>query len=130
MAWTGFGVQVRSKAQRSWVSLRGELDLASAPHLQQVLDQLCRDGYQEIVLDLSGLEFLGATGLTVFHGVDDHVRAAGGRLVLHRPRWLARRALTITGLDSVLTIRPATARNLTCDHPPGRRAALSDGARR
>ena len=58
----GFGVQVHSKAQRSWVSLRGELDLASAPHLQQVLDQLCRDGYPEIVLDLSGLKFLAPPG--------------------------------------------------------------------
>ena len=37
-----FGVQVCSEGPRNWVSLRGELDLASAPHLQQVLDQLCR----------------------------------------------------------------------------------------
>jgi anti-sigma B factor antagonist len=126
----GFGVQVRSKALRSWVSLRGELDLVSAPHLRQVLDQLCRDGYPEIVLDLSGLEFLGAAGLTVFHRVDDHLRAAGGQLILHRPRWIVRRALTITGMDKVLTLRPATARNLTCDHPRGRRAALPHGGRR
>jgi hypothetical protein len=58
-----FGVQVCSQDRRSWVILCGELDLASAPHLQQVLDQLCRDGYSEIVLDLSGLDFLGAAGL-------------------------------------------------------------------
>jgi anti-sigma B factor antagonist len=130
--WRGpvFGVQVRSKARRSWVSLRGELDLLSAPYLQQVLDQLCRDGYPKIVLDLSGLEFLGAAGLTVFHRVDDHLHAAGGRLILHRPGWLARRALTITGLDKVLTIRPATARHLTGDQPRGRRAALVHGIQR
>jgi anti-sigma B factor antagonist len=126
---TGFGVRVRSKARRSWVSLRGELDLASAPHLQQVLDQLCRDGYPEIVLDLSRLEFLAAAGLTVFQRVDDHLRAAGGRLILYRPGSLARRALTITELDKVLTIRPAPVRTLTCDHPHGRRAVLPHGAR-
>jgi anti-anti-sigma factor len=51
------GVQVCSQDRRSWVTLRGELDVASAPHLQQALDQLCRDGYSEIVLDVSGLEF-------------------------------------------------------------------------
>ena len=123
------GVQVCSKTVRSWVSLRGELDVASAPHLQQVLDQLCRDGYAEIVLDLSGLEFLSAAGLTVLHRVDDHLRPAGGRLILHRPRWLARRALAITGLDTVLTIRPATARSRNCGDPRGRRAVLPSGAR-
>lgn len=102
----GFGVQVCSDAQRSRVSLRGELDLVSAPHLRQVLDQLCRDGYPEIVLDLSGLEFLGAGGLTVFHEVDDQLRAVNARLILRRPRRLTRRVLAITGLDTILTIQP------------------------
>jgi anti-sigma B factor antagonist len=125
-----FGVQVCSDTVRSWVSLRGELDVTSAPHLQQVLDQLCRDGCPEIVLDLSGLKFLSAAGLTVLHRVDDQLRAAGGRLILHRPRWLARRALAITRLDTVLTIRPATARSRNCDDPRGRRAVLPNGARR
>jgi anti-sigma B factor antagonist len=121
-----FRVQVSSEAVRSWVSLRGELDVVSAPHLQEVLDQLCRDGALEIVLDLSGLEFVSAAGLTVFHRVADHLRAAGGQLILHRPRWLARRALSITGLDTVLTIRPAGERRLDCDHFRGRRAVLTN----
>jgi anti-sigma B factor antagonist len=121
-----FGVQVCSQAQRSWVTLRGELDVTSAPPLQQVLDQVCRDGYSEVVLDLSGLEFLSAAGLTVFHRVDDHLRAANGRLILHRPGPRARRVLAITGLDTVLTIRPATARSLTCDSQRGGRAVLTN----
>ena len=124
-----FGVQVCSQALRSWVSLRGELDWASAPHLQQVLDQLCRDGYPEIVLDLSELEFLSAAGLAVFHRVDDHLRAANGRLILHRPRRLARHVLAITGLDTVLTIQPATMRSLTCDPQRTRRPVLTNGSR-
>ncbi|MCA1835394.1 MAG: hypothetical protein LC721_03250 [Actinobacteria bacterium] len=35
---------------------------------------------------------MGATGLAVFHRVDDQLRAASGRLIVHRPRRLARRA--------------------------------------
>ena len=110
-----FGVRVCSDTSRSWVNLRGELDLVSAPHLQQVLDQLCRDGCREIVLDLSELEFLGAAGLTVFHRIDTQLHAVNDRLILHRPPALARRVLAITGLDSVLTIRPSIARSLACD---------------
>jgi anti-sigma B factor antagonist len=125
----GFGVQVCSQARRSWVTLRGELDAASAPHLQQVLDQLCRDGYPEVVLDLSALEFLSAAGLTVFHRVDHHLRAAHGRLILHRPRPRARRVLAITGLDTVLTIQPATARSLTGDPQRTRTSVLTNGGR-
>jgi anti-sigma B factor antagonist len=99
-----FGVEVSSDAVRSWVALSGELDLASAPHLQQVLDQLCRDGFLEVVLDLAGLKFLGVVGLEVFLRTDDQLRAAGGRLILNRPGRLVRRVLAITELDTVLTI--------------------------
>jgi anti-sigma B factor antagonist len=114
-----FEVAVCSGAVGSWVALSGELDLAGAPHLQRVLDQLCRDGVPEVVLELSGLDYLGAAGLGVFLRADDRLRAAGGRLILHRPGRLARRILAITGLDTVLTIRPATSRSL--DRPASSR---------
>jgi anti-anti-sigma factor len=105
-------VTISSDALGSQVTLCGELDLASAPDLHQVLDRLCRDGFPEIGIDLSGLEFLTAAGLAVFHRADEHLRAAGGRLILHRPGRLARRVLAITELDTVLTIRPATPGSL------------------
>jgi anti-sigma B factor antagonist len=107
-----FGVEVCSDTTRSRVALIGELDLASAPHLQRVLDELCRDGFQEIVLDLARLDFLSATGLEVFVHADDQLRAAGGRLVLSRPGSRARRVLAITELDTVLTIRPVISNSL------------------
>jgi anti-anti-sigma factor len=107
-----FGLEIRSDSNCSHVALIGELDLASAPHLQQVLDELCRDGFQEIVLDLARLDFLSATGLEVFVHADDQLRAAGGRLILNRPGPRARRVLAITGLDTVLTLRPVTSDGL------------------
>jgi anti-anti-sigma factor len=126
--WTGrvpvngepmFEVAVRSGTVGSWVVLRGELDLAGVPHLEQVLDQLCREGVPEVVLELSGLDYLGAAGLGVFLGAEDRLRAAGGRLILHRPGRAARRILAITGLDTVLTIRPTTTPSL--DRPAASR---------
>lgn len=52
-----FEVAVCSGTVCSWVALTGEFDLASAPHLEHLLDQLCRDGVPEVVLDLSGLDY-------------------------------------------------------------------------
>lgn len=114
-----FAVEVSSDAVRSRVILNGELDLASAPYLEQVLDQLCRDGYPEVVLDLSGLEFLSAAGLTVFLRADDQLRDTGGRLILNCPGRLVRRVLAITELDTVLIIREETALNLDHASPEG-----------
>jgi anti-anti-sigma factor len=96
------GVEVCSDTDRSRVVLIGELDLASAPHLQRVLDELHRDGFQEIVLDLARLDFLSATGLEVFVHTDDQLRATGGRLILSQPGPRARRILAITDQVSEL----------------------------
>jgi anti-anti-sigma factor len=54
---------------------------------------------------MSGLDFLGASALSVFVRVDQTLRAAGGELVLTRPSRMASRILSITGLDATLTIQ-------------------------
>ncbi len=114
-----FEMEVRSDTDRSRVALIGELDLASAPHLQRVLDELCRKGSQEIVLDLARLDFLSAIGLEVFVRADERLRAAGGRLIIIRPGSRTRRVLAITKLDTVLTIRPVTSGSLDPAVPNG-----------
>ncbi|HEV7828250.1 MAG TPA: STAS domain-containing protein [Pseudonocardiaceae bacterium] len=89
------------------VQLRGELDLNTAPRLEQLLDRLRCDGHRQVILDLSALEFLSAAGLTVFLRADQALCAVGGRLVLTWPTRMARRVLAITGLDTTLSIQPA-----------------------
>ncbi|MGH3972552.1 MAG: STAS domain-containing protein [Pseudonocardiaceae bacterium] len=100
-----FDVVISTEAAHGCVQLRGELDLSTAPRLEQLLDRLRRDGHRQITLDLSGLEFLSAAGLTVFRNADHALRAVGGRLTLTRPTRMARRLLAIAGLDA-LTIQP------------------------
>jgi anti-sigma B factor antagonist len=101
----GFEVVLSTDTTRSCAQLRGELDLSTAPQLERLLDELYRDGYRQITLDISGLKFLGACALSVFVRVDQELRAAGGKLILTRPSRMASRILSITGLDSTLTIQ-------------------------
>jgi anti-anti-sigma factor len=86
------------------VQLFGELDLISAPRLERRLDQLRRDGARLITLDLSGVEFLAAAGLSVFIGADHAQQAAGGRLLLTRPTRMAGHVLAMTGLDTMVSL--------------------------
>lgn len=99
------------------MQLRGELDVSTAAGLEQVLDRLRRAGHHQITVDLSGLEFLSASGLTVFLRVDRALAALGGRLVLTRPTRMARRVLAITGLDTILSIQPVARQEVSMvDH--------------
>jgi stage II sporulation protein AA (anti-sigma F factor antagonist) len=98
-------VVISSGTARS-VQLRGELDLNTAPRLEQLLDRLRGDGHRQVIVDLSGLEFLSAAGLTVFLRADQALSAVGGQLMLTRPTRMGRRVLAITGLDATLTVQP------------------------
>jgi anti-sigma B factor antagonist len=100
-----FRVSICRDTNHSVVSLHGALDLAGAPHLDLLFEQLLDDGYQQITVDLSQLTFLGAAGLGVFVRVDQGLRGLGGRLLLTKPTSLARRVLTLAGLDATLTIQ-------------------------
>ena len=46
------------------ISVRGELDLATAPPLQQLLDDAVSDS-SKIIVDLSGCEFIDSTGIAL-----------------------------------------------------------------
>ena len=48
---------------RSTLVLTGELDLGSAPTFEDTVVRACADGTSELVLELSQLEFIDATGL-------------------------------------------------------------------
>ena len=91
---------------RCRLRLAGELDLASAPVLQQMLDHLRESGYRYLALDLSELTFLAAAGLHLFEQADRQFRDAGGWLVLTHPTDRTRHLLQLTELHRVLTVHP------------------------
>ena len=86
------------------VTATGEVDALTAPTIRVVLDSQLQRRPPELVLDLSGIRFLGSAGLTVL--VDAH-RAAGDRDVALRLIATTRAvigALTVTGLIDWFTV--------------------------
>jgi anti-sigma B factor antagonist len=56
-------LNTRVEGNRQTIVLSGELDVASAPVLEEALADACSAGAREVVLDMSGLEFMDSTGL-------------------------------------------------------------------
>jgi anti-sigma B factor antagonist len=90
------------------VQLNGEIDGSNAGQVVDLADDL--DGATVIILDMSGVSFLGAAGLNALLQLAARLSLAGGHLVLtgtdHRP---ARRPIAICGLDSILDCRSIAA---------------------
>ncbi|MFE7896895.1 STAS domain-containing protein [Streptomyces sp. NPDC057424] len=88
------------------VTLRGELDLRTAPALRARLDTLTSGPCPDLVLDLRRVSFIDCTGLGVLCRVRNRVRARHGRLRLVTDSASVRRVLRHTGLAGVFEVLP------------------------
>lgn len=89
------------------VSVRGEVDVATAPALREALDSAVDGGPGTVVADLTGVTFIDSTGLGVLIGARKRCLDDGGefRVVVSEPRIL--KVFEITGLNELFTIHPA-----------------------
>ena len=101
-----FDVTISEQGDSVHVSLQGELDISSAPRLQDDLARVEAGEPATIVLDLSGLDFMDSTGLRLLIGADSRARNAGRRLILIRGNEMVQRVLRVTRLDERLEIVP------------------------
>ena len=101
-----FDVTISEQGDSVHVSLSGELDISSAPRLQDDLARVEAGEPATIVLDLSGLDFMDSTGLRLLIGADSRARNAGRRLILIRGNEMVQRVLRVTRLDERLEIVP------------------------
>jgi anti-sigma B factor antagonist len=98
---------VRLVASGVDVTLRGDIDVHTAPLLRDRLGEVVRQGEERVVVHLDEVTFLDSTGLGVLIGAHKAQRRSGAfELVCEEPRIL--RILTLTGLDRVFTINGRT----------------------
>ena len=114
-----FEVSVQRSGTTAIVRLAGELDLATAPELTDVLQGL-EPACQRIILDVTGLEFIDSTGLRL--AVVEHDRAAvdGFEFVIAGAAGSVLKVLRLTGLDVTLPLAPDVASVLADGSANGR----------
>lgn len=91
------------------IAVRGELDLSTAPDLEEPLNAALNGGRASILIDLSGCEFIDSTGIALivraWQQLDgDGKGEAGGHLVLCSANDQVRRVLDISGLDQSIPV--------------------------
>jgi len=86
------------------IELRGELDLATAPQVEEALEGAESAEPPLIALDLSQLSFLDSSGLRTIVAADGRAREAGRRLAVVKGPEAVQRVFTITGLEDRLEL--------------------------
>jgi len=94
-------LETSAHGNTSVISLRGEIDVYTAPRLRQALIDLVSGGATDIVVDMDKVDFLDSTGLGVLVGGLKRVKSNDGdlRLVVTQDRIM--KIFDITGLSKV-----------------------------
>jgi anti-anti-sigma factor len=85
--------------------LIGELDMASAPVLDQAVRRICTDATEAVMLDLGGLTFMDSTGLRVVLVAKELCERHGCEFQLVRGPAQVQRLFEVTGLIEQLPFR-------------------------
>lgn len=80
------------------VVARGQIDLYSAPTFKTALVNAIESGKTEIVVDLTGVDFMDSTGLGVLVGAGKRLRPDGGSIAIVTNDDTIRRVFEISGL--------------------------------
>ena len=98
-----FGVDVEQSGQAATVSVRGEVDVATASLLWQAIESV-DDDVVKLVIDVSELTFMDSTGIRVLVRALELLRGRGGQLVVRAPAAGVRKLLEVTSIDKVIAI--------------------------
>ena len=98
----GFEAEVDAGVVR--IALSGDLDVSTAPTVEERLMELEDGGAERVILDLRGLGFIDSTGLSLLINADRRARRAGRRVTIVSGTGAPRRILETTGLKGRLDI--------------------------
>jgi anti-sigma B factor antagonist len=98
----GLFCDVASVDGQTVVTVAGELDLATAPLLADVVDGLHDPGIDTVVLDVTGVEFCDSSGLAVLVRSRQAAEEHGVRVVVRSPPPAMRSLLEITKLHDLI----------------------------
>jgi anti-anti-sigma factor len=101
----GFSAKVVGLDDDTMVFLTGELDMATAPELSGVLDQMIEHGPQEVVIDFSGLSFVDSSGIAALVDAQQRLSEQERRLSIHGAQQGAVRIFEIAGLVDFLHVQ-------------------------
>ncbi|HEY3725082.1 MAG TPA: STAS domain-containing protein [Acidimicrobiia bacterium] len=104
LANAGFDYDVAEGSDGAVVSLRGELDLAAAPDLQQQLLGILARQPASLTLDLGGLDFLDSSGLGTLYRARQAAEERGVPLRLDAVPDHVRRVLDVTAMTPLFEL--------------------------
>jgi anti-sigma B factor antagonist len=101
---SNFNVETRDGNHAVVIEVKGELDLASSPALEQELERGAASKAEVVIVDLRALEFMDSTGLSVLVRAHQRATEKGQRFGVVKGPQQVQRLLSLTGVADRLTL--------------------------
>ena len=106
-----FELRAEGTGATALVAVKGELDIATLPELEQVVRSLRSPDLERLVVDLREVAFLDSMSIEMLLRLHTELADAGAELLVVRGPRAVHRVFELTGLDQVLFM---------VDQPPAR----------
>ena len=103
------GFDIRESWQ-DWLvvlSVDGEVDMVTAPHLGRAICEALERSATALVIDLTDVTFLASVGMSVLVAAQEAADAMAVRFAVVADGVVTRRPIRLLGLDAVLALHPA-----------------------
>lgn len=90
------------------LEVSGRVDSISADELRDALNTAIEGGHNNLVIELSGVEYMSSAGLREMVSALKTVKRGGGDLRLANPSDKVKEVLELAGLDTIFQIFPTT----------------------
>ncbi|HWY90513.1 MAG TPA: STAS domain-containing protein [Solirubrobacteraceae bacterium] len=97
-----FEIHTELTGDAAKLTLTGELDMATAPRLEEAVAGVLAKGARDVIVDLSGLAFVDSSGLRLFITLNDRAASEAWTLGLIRPQARLLSVFEITGAEQNL----------------------------
>jgi anti-sigma B factor antagonist len=100
----GLELKVDRNGTKALIAVTGEIDLTSAPRLDDEITNLIDGSATAVVIDLAGVSFMDSTGLRVLLKASKLLASAGGMLEIKNPSEPVQRLLEVSGLNTHFSV--------------------------
>jgi anti-anti-sigma factor len=88
------------------LGLAGRLDAQSAGEAEAAFNQALDEGCQQVLVDMSGVEYISSAGLRVLLSTAKKLSASGGKLVLAGLKPYVQEVFEVAGFTAIFQIYP------------------------
>lgn len=97
-------ISTRAEGDKAFITVVGKLTVQTSSSLSAAAENL-NEQVRDIVIDLSGVEYIASAGLRVLVAIDKLAMSRGGTMLLLHPTDGVMDAFQKTGFDEILAIQ-------------------------